>query len=319
MLARMVAVRSAWMASVVAALGCGPSLATDPSGADDSTSASSGADTQGTMTTIDATTLDATTVDPTIGSDVATTIDPSTSGESDASSSSDGSFIMEPDWGGTACSLVLACDVWAQDCPRGEKCIPWSADGDDLLDGCLIPRCSRLDPDPVQPGDTCTMRDGPWSGVDDCEIGSFCWDVDPQTNEGTCVANCSGSEANPICEGDLTCFFGYDGWITACVPGCDPLAPECADGMTCTSRQYDAAVCLPLSLVLPAAPSEACDSSVGCGAGFVCLPSDRVADCGDVGSCCTALCDPAMPACAAEVPVCTPLGDNAAVGGCTID
>lgn len=311
MLLGMVVVRIAWMASVVVAVGCGPTVGT---GAETDASSSAAADSTSTSST-------PTTVDPTIGSDVDPTIDPSTStttsttSDDDDSSSGGGTFITRPDWG-TACTTFSVCDIWAQDCPEGEKCVPWSADGDGDLDDCFFPRCSALDPDPLPTGSTCSMPGGPWSGEDACEIGAFCWDVDPATNEGTCVANCMGSEANPTCADDLRCFQGFDGWITACVPGCAPLQPACAEGETCVTTQFDPAVCLPASLPLPAAQGEPCDE--GCGSGFACMPVDLVAGCADVGSCCTAVCDPKAPVCDVDVPVCVPLEGNAPAGACTI-
>src|SRR5262245_15971404 len=33
-------------------------------------------------------------------------------------------FVERPDGGGSN-----ECDVWAQDCPPGEKCMPWANDG----------------------------------------------------------------------------------------------------------------------------------------------------------------------------------------------
>ena len=36
-----------------------------------------------------------------------------------------GAFIQEPDGGGTD----IECDLWGQDCPDGEKCMPWANDG----------------------------------------------------------------------------------------------------------------------------------------------------------------------------------------------
>jgi hypothetical protein len=34
-------------------------------------------------------------------------------------------FIVDPDGGGPS----IECDQWAQDCPPGEKCMPWANDG----------------------------------------------------------------------------------------------------------------------------------------------------------------------------------------------
>ncbi len=179
--------------------------------------------------------------------------------------------------GATSCFATSYCDVWAQDCAAGEKCVAWSADGDADLGGCVLTRCSALAADPVAIGGVCEVETGPWSGADDCEIGAYCWDVDPVTLEGVCVSNCNGSEANPVCPDDLRCFVGYGGWLTACVPDCDPGAPACAVGSACVTTVGAASVCLPSSLGIPGAQAQACDHSVGCGDGFACMAADAVA------------------------------------------
>lgn len=302
---------------MVVALGCGPTVASDATNGD----ASTGEPTTGSATLTSATT----TTEPgtSVGTSIGTSADESTTttgGSDDDDSSSDGrSFIMEPDGGGVLCSTLSICDVWSQDCPDGEKCVVFDGDGAPYLEGCVSFRCSPLAVDPVPPGDTCHIEDGPWSGLDDCEIGAFCWDVDPDTLEGTCVGNCQNSEADPLCDDGLTCFHGYDGAITACVPGCDALAPECGDAAVCATTDGAPSVCLPESLPIPIDQSTTCEHDVGCGDGFACIDAERVPGCEDPGSCCTRLCDPAAPACEGEASVCTPLGANPSVGACTLE
>lgn len=307
----------AWV--VVVGLGCGPSVG---GGSDTANGDASGETTS--VTSASTTVSSSTTVAETSGGSVGTV---STDGDDVTTHASDestswadtGSWLYEPDGGGTACFATSYCDVWAQDCPEGEKCTAWSADGDHDIEGCVLTRCAELAADPVPLGGTCTVEHGPWSGLDDCDVGAYCWDVDPATLEGVCIANCQGSEANPLCDEGLECFIGYGGWVTACLRGCDPLAPVCGDDGTCTTRDGDPSVCLPNSLAVPAAQAAGCDHTVGCGAGFVCMAADRVAGCEDPSSCCTAVCDPAMPTCAETDPVCTPLAGNASAGACTID
>jgi hypothetical protein len=252
---------------------------------------------------------------------VSTSLEETTEWIDESSGSADsGTFIVDPDWGGL-CSTLSVCDLWAQDCPEGSKCVAkdGDGDGDGDLEGCAYPSCEELSPDPLPRGSTCTMPDGPWSGADECEIGDFCWGVDPETLEGVCVSNCGGSEANPLCDDGLTCFMGWSGLVTACIRGCDALAPECATGTSCTTKDGDASVCLPDVFGVPATQAAGCDYSVGCGEGFGCVLAAQVADCEDAGSCCTALCDPAAPVCDASVPVCTPLEHDPSVGVCTIE
>lgn len=73
-----------------------------------------------------------------------------------------GLFLSEPDGGGTG----FECDVFAQDCPPGEKCVPWANDGGGVWNAT---RCSPVDDDPAAPGEPCTVEGGPTSGIDDCD------------------------------------------------------------------------------------------------------------------------------------------------------
>ncbi len=58
------------------------------------------------------------------------------------------------------------CDVWTQDCPEGQKCMPWANDGNTTWNAT---KCSPVDPNPGQPGDSCISEDFGYSGVDDCD------------------------------------------------------------------------------------------------------------------------------------------------------
>ena len=167
-------------------------------------------------------------------------------------------------------------------------------------------------------GGTCTVQQGPWSGFDDCELGSYCWGVDPVTLEGTCAAPCYGTEANPQCGDAEVCFRGFSGIVVACTPTCDPLEPACGTGSACVVTDGAPPVCLPAEFAAPAEQGVPCDHRLGCTGGFVCMAADTVAGCADPASCCTAVCDVDTPACAGETPVCTPLTDVSGAGACTV-
>ena len=156
----------------------------------------------------------------------------------------------------------LECDVWAQDCPADEKCMPWANDGGPRWNAT---RCSPLDPASDQPGDPCLVEGSAVSGIDTCVISSMCWDVDPDTNAGTCVAFCGGSEANPICDEGLTCMSGYLGTVNVCVPTCDP-------GLLCLEADAVSADCIgscctEFCSLLPRDPNTACSLE-----GTMCVP-----------------------------------------------
>ena len=123
------------------------------------------------------------------------------------------------------------CDIFAQDCPDGEKCMPWANDGGGAWNAT---RCTAVDDSAGQPGDECIVEGSGVSGIDSCDLGVMCWDVDPETNVGTCVAMCTGDEANPICEDPATtCTIANNGAIVLCLPTCDPLLQDCGDDQGC--------------------------------------------------------------------------------------
>lgn len=308
---------------MVFGLGCGPTVgsgegggavdstsgaddgsASDPSATDPSVSATdpsaSATDPTAATTVGTSVTSAETTTDPTIGDDVGTDDDPDGGGE----------FIMSPD-GGVTCSTVSQCDVWAQDCMDGQKCMPWAC-GDH--DGWNAARCSRLDDDPAQPGEACTVVDGPFSGEDDCQISSMCWNPDPESLVGECVAFCGGSEANPICENPATrCYLGYDGLVNLCLPACDPLVGDCDANEACMfagDANDGEFVCMPSFLVGAQSYGDDCEGLVGCGTGLVCRPAADVPGCA-TGACCTMLGDlNAPPACPDVSQTCLPLYDE---------
>lgn len=145
-------------------------------------------------------------------------------------------FIEMPDGGGVS----LECDVWAQDCPNGQKCMPWSNDGGSQWNAS---RCSPVGTDPGAPGDPCTVEGTPFSGVDDCDLGVVCFEPD-ENLEGTCVGLCQGNEANPSCaQADTWCWIDPQGF-PLCLPSslcaaddvCRCMCPEGEDPDCTTDR-----------------------------------------------------------------------------------
>ena len=138
-------------------------------------------------------------------------------------------FIEDPDGGGVS----FECDLFAQDCPEGEKCMPWANDGGMEWNAT---RCSPISDMPGGAGETCMAEGNGFSGIDDCGLGEMCWDVD-RANAGSCISMCTGDEANPQCPGDEWCFIGYDGSVSVCMPPqlcaldgvCQCMCPEGQD------------------------------------------------------------------------------------------
>lgn len=186
------------------------------------------------------------------------------------------------------------CEIWAQDCPAGTKCMPWANDGGSAWNAT---RCTQVDPNPDAVGEPCTVMESGVSGFDSCALGSMCWDVDPKTLEGTCVAFCEGDEAVPICEEEGTaCSITNDGVLVLCLPVCNPALPECPEGQGCfavdTQTQF---FCVPEPAVDAGGLGEPCEDIAVCDPGLACVQSQLVPDCTATG-CCSPYCDVTDPA-----------------------
>ena len=265
------------------AAACGPAV--DPPQTDGSSSA---ADTStSTPPPISTTSMTGvTTVEPTTDGTAMTTIEPSTTSTDDGEDDPCAFYAGCPPDMETG---PIECDLFAQDCPKGEKCMPWANDGGPLWNAT---RCSPVADDPDAPGEPCTVEGSGVSGIDSCDVGVMCWDVDPRTDEGTCVAMCTGSPEDPQCAApEETCVSGADGLIALCYDTCDPLDPTCPAGSSC----YPSPVGEPVLVCQPTTGEdipygEACDFSNSCAEGLVCLDASLFPACEGL-SCCTEFCD----------------------------
>ncbi len=220
-----------------------------------------------------------------------TTAEPTTSGT--GSSGSSGNFFVPNDM-----STPPQCDQWKQDCPEGQKCMPYSGDGDFSWESL---KCVDVMPNPGQVGDDC-MAEGGVSGIDDCDKGLMCWDVDPMTNVGVCVAMCVGSPDAPSCDSmDASCLISNMGVLTLCLPKCDPLVQDCAGDNLCIPNPQDGAAFLCL---LDASGDEGqefdpCQYINSCDKGFFCAVPTLANECDPNSTgCCLPFCDiTMMPKC----------------------
>lgn len=211
--------------------------------------------------------------------DTTDTTDPSDSGISTG-------FITDPDGGGVS----IECSVWDQDCAEGEKCAPWANDGGSAWNAT---RCVPVDANPAQPGDPCSVEGSGVSGIDTCDVSSMCWDVDGETNTGTCIAFCVGSENAPVCDDPTTsCSIANDGVLTLCLPTCDPLVQNCAEGQACYPID-NSFVCAPdASGEDQGADNDPCEFINACDAGLICVNPAIVQGCpAGSGGCCQVVCD----------------------------
>jgi hypothetical protein len=214
---------------------------------------------------------------------------------------------LDPGPDGSVWHCTVDCDVIEQDCPEGEKCSAWANDGSN---GWNASRCSPLSPDPVPPGGPCTVEGGPVSGVDDCEAGSICWGVDPDTLMGTCTAFCDSRDPG-ACADPQACLDLNDGAVPVCLTPCSPLVPgTCAPGEACRLIPVFGAYCL------PEVGGTIEDNTADCG-DTTCVPETACVDASLIPSCeagcCTPWCDTSDPGadagCAAGDPalVCAPV------------
>ena len=189
------------------------------------------------------------------------------------------------------------CDVWIQDCHEGEKCMPYANDGGGAWNDL---ECVPLDPNPKGPDEPCTVVENGVSGIDDCEKGAMCWNVDPETKMGWCIAFCTGSPEDPMCEDPKdTCIIANGGVLILCIDGCDPLIQDCTrSDVGIPNQAGDDFVCVYQGQSSGGAGSP-CRYASACPAGMMCAEAGRVPGCpGGVG-CCAPFCDLSDPDAAA--------------------
>ncbi len=255
----------------------------------------SAADTDGTATSAAPSTTGMSGPTPLTTSGVATTdttttdttgpLPPLDGTSSDSSSDDGGGITVAKDSGMPS----YQCGLVEQDCPRGEKCMPWDEDGGTEWNAS---RCVTIDPTPNPVGAPCTVVASPMSGMDDCDGTSMCLAVDPNTLEGTCSAFCEGSDNAPTCADPVSsCHIGTNGSIFVCLPQCNPLVQDCGPDSTCVAHENDGGfACLPDNSGNAGAPSDPCLTITHCSPGNLCIDNAEVPGCAEP-SCCSAVCE----------------------------
>ena len=179
------------------------------------------------------------------------------------------------------------CDVFAQDCVQGQKCAPYSADGDDLYDDAKCVPATGMG----APGEPC-KSEGASSGVDDCQAGAACWDPNAP-DQAVCVALCQGSQAAPTCPDQPAshCTSVGAGVLKLCLPGCDPLIQDCAGEDLCVMPGEDFVCVYDASGASAGMAFDPCERFNGCDRGLLCLVSTLAAECDPKASgCCLPMC-----------------------------
>jgi hypothetical protein len=209
--------------------------------------------------------------------------------DDDGGDPSGGGFIDTQD-GGVA---MFECDIWGQDCPDGQKCMPWDNSGETTWNAT---KCTPLDANPAQVGDECVAEGGGKTGIDNCELAAMCWAVDAETHVGTCVGFCSGSEANPTCnDPSTTCSITNSGVLVLCLPTCDPLGQDCPGDQGCYPVGAEF-ICAPNSSAPEAGNyGDPCAYLNVCNPGLFCASAAAVPNCQGAQGCCSEFCSLSDP------------------------
>jgi hypothetical protein len=166
--------------------------------------------------------------------------------------------------------------------------MPWANDGGGSWNAT---RCSPLDPLPAGIGQTCTVEGSGVSGIDDCGVAAMCWAVDMTTLQGTCIAFCESSEANPVCaDPSTTCSITNEGVLALCLPLCDPLVQDCGGSDECVPMN-DAFICEPDASGDAGAYGDPCEFINVCDPGLFCANANAVPNCSGSSGCCSTFCN----------------------------
>ncbi|MCA9716807.1 MAG: hypothetical protein KC468_19195, partial [Myxococcales bacterium] len=211
-----------------------------------------------------------------------------------SSAMSSGSSDSGP--GTTACDFVcdidmpgpmIDCDIFAQDCPEGQKCAAYDSDMDGAWDSV---QC--VDAGDGQLEDPCTAEPG-LTGVDSCDLGYMCWNLDEE-GVGVCEALCTGTPENPMCPPGSQCVICQDCVFPICLGGCDPLLQDCIGDEVCIGDPNGEGFLCVLDASGDMAPEGTpCEFANVCNAGTMCVSPAFYPnpDCQGSLGCCAPFCD----------------------------
>jgi len=199
-----------------------------------------------------------------------------------------------------------------QDCPAGQKCMPYSDDGGGSWTNT---KCVPIMENPAGVGDPCMVVDSGVSGLDNCELGAMCWHIDFDTLQGECVSMCTGSPDAGICPRGFWCasFARGGAYAGICIPECDPLAQDCDPDDVCISNPTGVG----FLCVLDASGREGqafdpCMFANACDPGLWCADVNSANECDpQAQGCCEPYCDITAPnTCPGEDQVCVTIYDG---------
>lgn len=208
------------------------------------------------------------------------------------------------------------CNIFAQDCTAGFKCTSVSPEG--ALEPSVKAECVEVAAEPREVGESCVVQEHVLSGRDDCDVGAWCWNVDPQTLQGTCVALCGRCPGEPECAPDGTSCVRMSNGLPVCVGSCDPLDDPCPDGEVCIWGGTEFSCFADFADPAGGEYGDSCTDDWDCHSGACWLGSDCA-----TGACCTDWCDTRTPdTCpgAAEGEICMSYGrgERPTLGRCAL-
>jgi hypothetical protein len=179
--------------------------------------------------------------------------------------------------------LLPDCDSYAQNCPDGEKCVPYASTGGTWDAFKCVPVTGEQ-----ATGEPCSYG-GTVEATDDCDENGGCWNVKEVDGElvGTCHAFCTGTPDNPECAEGTSCWVSASGIPAYCFYTCDPVAQDCEPGLGC----YHAGVgfqCIFTTQNIP--EGQPCGYVNDCAPGLVCLTAEVLPACNG-SACCGRWCD----------------------------
>ncbi len=201
----------------------------------------------------------------------------------------------------------LACDVWHQDCPEGQKCIPWPLTGDDAFSEA---RCVPLAAELSEFSCLDAMADlAPPGAIDNCEEGALCWKLDNlNIIPNACVPQCTGSPDDPQCPPDMSCHVRDDQLALCEALRCEPERnPQCLEGRVCGFDGEGDFQCFPAHSGPNPWPAV-CAGPSDCTVGALCAPAELApADCPLPGMhCCLQVCSVMFDDCNVLEMICVP-------------
>jgi hypothetical protein len=221
-----------------------------------------------------------------------------------SSSSTTASFIVELDGGPGG----YDCDIIQQDCPEGQKCMPYSGDGDNSWESLA---CFPIVPDPDGLYEPCQVFESGVSGKDTCDKWLMCWNVDPDTGTGVCFGQCMGTWDNPSCADPQAVCNGGRSALSICLPGCDPLLQGCplADLCVPNPQDPDSFICVIDGSGDEGQAFDVCEYANACDAGLLCANPALAIECDPMApGCCIPFCDLSVmpPTCPGKDQQCLP-------------